>query len=346
MALIRKRVTRRLAAANRANSLKSTGPRTMTGKIQSSHNSIKSGIHSNPLLARLKGLGEDPVEFEELHGALLHAFVPSDTFEQMLVEDMAVLRWRRLRLCRAEVEAWDRHKMLSIEKHLVPANLASDEDGGKAANEEVLSHARKFQSWMEEAPERFGSLSCPHEDRVEFTILVFALWGFAADFKGFNEAGIERLKTLYGPQPGLAGSTLLTRYEEYLREEERADATERAKNRESFLQALNGEVSFYFRLDNLMRRAEKEGRKKAAGGPRDRSRQPQGGPDREVEIERIEGGLGVVPGGDIDKVMRYEAHLERQFERKLQQLVAWRRAKEEAVSSAPASLGVTGSRSI
>ena len=165
MALIRKRVTSRLAAANHANSLKSTGPRTRTGKIQSSRNSIKSGIHSNPLLASLNGLGEDPVEFEELHRALLHAFVPSDTFEQMLVEDMAVLRWRRLRLCRAQVEAWDRHKMLSIEKHLVPANLASDEDGGKAANEEVLSHARQLQSWIEEAPETFGSLSCPPEGR-------------------------------------------------------------------------------------------------------------------------------------------------------------------------------------
>jgi len=327
MALIRKRVTSRLAAANHANSLKSTGPRTRTGKIQSSRNSIKSGIHSNPLLARLKGLGEDPVEFEELHRALLHAFVPSDTFEQMLVEDMAVLRWRRLRLCRAEVEAWDRHKMLSIEKHLVPANLASDEDGGKAANEEVLSHARKFQSWIEQKPEKFGSLSCPHEDRVEFGVLVFALWGFAADFKGFDEAGRERLKTFYGPQPGLAGSTLLTRYEEYLREEARADATERARNRDSFLQALNGEVSFYFRLDNLMRRAENEGRKKAAGGPRDRSRQPQGGPDSELHIEGTANSARILLGEDLDKVMRYEAHLERQFERKLQQLVAWRRAK-------------------
>jgi len=272
-------------------------------------------------------LGEDPVEFEELHRALLHAFVPSDTFEQMLVEDMAVLRWRRLRLCRAEVEAWDRHKMLSIEKHLVPANLASDEDGGKAANEEVLSHARKFQSWIEQKPEKFGSLSCPHEDRVEFGVLVFALWGFAADFKGFDEAGRERLKTFYGPQPGLAGSTLLTRYEEYLREEARADATERARNRDSFLQALNGEVSFYFRLDNLMRRAENEGRKKAAGGPRDGSRQPQGGPDSELHIEGTANRARILLGEDLDKVMRYEAHLERQFERKLQQLVAWRRAK-------------------
>jgi hypothetical protein len=34
--------------------------------------------------------------------------------------------------------------------------------------------------------------------------------------------------------------------------------------------------------------------------------------------------------GDVRKISRYEAHLERQFERKLRQLVAWRRAKGEA----------------
>ena len=32
----------------------------------------------------------------------------------------------------------------------------------------------------------------------------------------------------------------------------------------------------------------------------------------------------------MNKVTRYEAALERQFERKLQQLVAWRRAKGES----------------
>ncbi len=32
---------------------------------------------------------------------------------------------------------------------------------------------------------------------------------------------------------------------------------------------------------------------------------------------------------DLSKIMDYEAALEKQFERKLQQLVAWRRAKGE-----------------
>ena len=36
---------------------------------------------------------------------------------------------------------------------------------------------------------------------------------------------------------------------------------------------------------------------------------------------------------DLSKIMDYEAALERQFERKLQQLLAWRRAKGEPGTS-------------
>ena len=34
---------------------------------------------------------------------------------------------------------------------------------------------------------------------------------------------------------------------------------------------------------------------------------------------------------DMERILRYETALERQFERKLQQLVAWRREKKEGM---------------
>ena len=37
---------------------------------------------------------------------------------------------------------------------------------------------------------------------------------------------------------------------------------------------------------------------------------------------------------DRERILRYETALERQFERKLQQLVAWRREKVEAIDKA------------
>ena len=50
----------------------------------------------------MKELGEDYAAFEELHESLCRAFDPWKGFEQMLVEDMAEIRWRRQRLMRAE----------------------------------------------------------------------------------------------------------------------------------------------------------------------------------------------------------------------------------------------------
>ena len=50
MALIRRRVTPRMIAANRANASKSTGPRTARGKAQSRLNGLKNGLSSRLFL--------------------------------------------------------------------------------------------------------------------------------------------------------------------------------------------------------------------------------------------------------------------------------------------------------
>ena len=102
VSLIRKKLTPRLQVANRANSLKSTGPQTKLGKVHSSRSAIKSGVFSKLPAASMKELGEDPAAFEQLRESLCRAFGPWGGFEQMLVEDMAEIRWRRQRLMRAE----------------------------------------------------------------------------------------------------------------------------------------------------------------------------------------------------------------------------------------------------
>lgn len=102
MSLIQKKTTPRLQAANRANSLKSTGPQTKLGKARSSRNALKYGVFARLPEASMKELGEDPAAFEQLSESLRQARCPRDGFEQMLVEDLAEIRWRRQRLVRAE----------------------------------------------------------------------------------------------------------------------------------------------------------------------------------------------------------------------------------------------------
>jgi hypothetical protein len=82
-------------------------------------------------------------------------------------------------------------------------------------------------------------------------------------------------------------------------------------------------------MDLLIEAAKREGRSEAI------SRLTKGSADRRHWLNVLlpkggtEGTSWIDLGEDFEKLIRYEAHLERQFERKLQQFVAWRRAKGE-----------------
>ena len=103
MGLIRKRTTSALVAANKANARKSTGPRTELGRSHSSRNAGKHLVYAKVAAHSMKELGEDPAEFEKLRESLRCTFQPQDGFEEMLVEDMIVTRWRLGRARRAEM---------------------------------------------------------------------------------------------------------------------------------------------------------------------------------------------------------------------------------------------------
>lgn len=104
MKLIRKKTTSRMAEANRANAKASTGPRTAEGIANSSRNAVKHGILADKLPPGLRELNEDASEFERLSDGLRSAFRPEDEFERLLVADMASIRWRLMRIGRAEAQ--------------------------------------------------------------------------------------------------------------------------------------------------------------------------------------------------------------------------------------------------
>jgi hypothetical protein len=84
--------------ANRANALKSTGPKTEGGKRRVSQNALKHGVLSQRLVLQ----DENPEEFQALVDDLHSALRPIGTLELMLVEKIAVAFWRQRRLVRAE----------------------------------------------------------------------------------------------------------------------------------------------------------------------------------------------------------------------------------------------------
>ena len=88
-------ISERKLEANRANSLKSTGPKTERGKNTSRYNAAKHGILGKALLLRTP---EDRAEFNGLVRLLHEELQPVGGFQILIVEEIAVWQMRKKRL--------------------------------------------------------------------------------------------------------------------------------------------------------------------------------------------------------------------------------------------------------
>ncbi len=82
------------AAANRENSLHSTGPVTAAGKAKSSMNSLRHGLTSKQIVLP----GEDAEEYEALRDDTIKTYKPANSTELVLVEELSAASWRLLRV--------------------------------------------------------------------------------------------------------------------------------------------------------------------------------------------------------------------------------------------------------
>ena len=98
-------VTPRMAEANRHNAKKSTGPRSPEGKQNVAYNALQHGLYGKPCLQFMLATGEDPKELQQILTGLTESFHPFTAAQQMLVEDLAMLRWEKRRNQRAQAAA-------------------------------------------------------------------------------------------------------------------------------------------------------------------------------------------------------------------------------------------------
>lgn len=114
-------LTRAEIEARRKNAQKSTGPRTPGGKSRARLNALKQGVttQAQSFHASMIELGEDPDAFMRLLRGLLAARQPADAVEMMLVEDIAILQWKKLRLDRAQtgVQARNLQALVAERRH-------------------------------------------------------------------------------------------------------------------------------------------------------------------------------------------------------------------------------------
>jgi hypothetical protein len=291
MALIRKKLTNPLLVANRANSRESTGPQSELGKRHSSQNGGKHLVYARVSAASMKELGENPADFNKLRNFLRSALAPRDEFEQMLVEDMAELRWRRGRLLRAEAG------IVASQKR----RFELDHEWGLA------SRGKGPGARLEDETIRKIGLIGQDDCHAKYYEILAELKGLRAlvQTEGFVALGLELLDGLYGKTPGLNGLLLRVYFQRYQEEQEAGDGALQERNRGSFVKRLDPEIESFERLAQLNQ-------------------------ERDERLTEPMKDAQLLPGQqDLEKIMRYEAALERHFERKLQQLVSWRREKRE-----------------
>jgi hypothetical protein len=108
--------------ANRANALRSTGPKTPEGKQASSRNGTRQGMLSQT--AVLDGESED--RFEDLLTAFTARLKPRSEAEAAVVETMAIARWKQMRVWGIQKAGFDLEmaKLNSNSNCNVPATRA------------------------------------------------------------------------------------------------------------------------------------------------------------------------------------------------------------------------------
>src|SRR4030042_5428193 len=89
--------------ANRCNSKKSTGPRSVEGKEKVAQNAVKHGLFSQKNVV----ISENQVEFDQLEDEMLAELAPVGVMETMLAERIVSLTWRPKRAERMQNEAID-----------------------------------------------------------------------------------------------------------------------------------------------------------------------------------------------------------------------------------------------
>jgi hypothetical protein len=286
MSLINKNTTEAMAAANRGNALKSTGPITEEGKLHARMNALKHGLRTESEGPAIPELRERDEDLQDLRLQFWRSFETRSSYEAGLVEEIIQNRWRHRRLIRAESCL------------LVARRLQFDLDQGR----QLAGENRSASSAGEARQAKEVGLASLPDSAAKFSFILQCLRAArrTVEIEGFGEAGLKRLEAVYGPDPGLAGAALLASYHE---SQKPAPATgspppaeESGTRRTEFLALLDAEISSFEKLQDLHR---------ASG---------------EELTAALRETATLLPSEDLNRIMRYETVLDRQYDSLLKQL--------------------------
>ena len=281
---------------------RATGPRTSAGKKRSSLNALKSGIFSKAVFVG----NESPAEYASLLNGLREDLQPQGTLETVLVENLVVITWRKRRFVAAETA--------EIEK----ATRFKSLDSIQAQRVEVWDRFR--------AGESSGGVLRPSSNPrlIQEAISILRLLRKKIELSGFEKDDDPRLlRKLYGlDHDGAVPFSLWRFFAVYSKL-----ATEGPNGNENpnSLDELQKEAIRLFdkEIETLESLAELL---ESANG----------------EKRAYESTAAMIPSADvIDRLVRYEAHLSREFDRNLNQLERVQRIRRGQPGPPTLNLNIT-----
>jgi hypothetical protein len=301
---VRKRpVSERKLEANQRNALLSTGPKTARGKRNAARNAIKHGLLAREVVITA-GDGEESLkDFQDLLGNLWEYYQPVGTLEKMLVERIGTCWLRLARVTRAETGEI-RKQLDNLGMYREFRNLYSDYDsplaklcpGDLAKLIALLEQARdQMQHAGNISPELRSQISDAFRHRRSSFAEAINPAPPREPRKTRNLADLIKLR----PVPGESGKI------DSPAESGKSDSPQPVKDIPDE-EADRKRATLLKRIDNnledlrvMLQRSTKR---------------------YKLEAESEARSLSLPPADVADKIMRYEAHLDRQLQRTMDQL--------------------------
>ena len=277
-----------IAADEPPSTHRSPGPQTPEGKEISKHNAIRHGIFSEVTVLP----GESRNEYNSLLKGLSEALQPENRLEKVLVEKLAVLAWRHRRLLQAEgaeiqqdsefVE-WDQRMRQTREAEMAKRTLI-----------------REFKTFGDR-PGLIPEIQNP--DILQYCIELLLELQTRIKSRGFdNEHDQSTLQIIYGGSSNLHG-TLLNRYWLW---HNTFNTPEEERQRKGGLTREQCKEKLFSEIDAEIQRLRDFGEKWT---------------NTQSERIKLEVLRRKIPdSAKVDRLLKYEASLERSFDRTLNQL--------------------------
>ena len=194
-----KQISEARLRANRANALKSTGPRTPEGKARSARNATTHGLTSRDITA----LGEDRDALAATTLAFLDSWSPATPFEASLIHDLAALKVRLNRCVRMETGLFDseiRHAAPTDSHESIIAALAA----AFANRDATFIKLSRYESNLSRAYDRtFKQLLAVRKSRLQPTAPIHNL------LDETNPMPLENKELPPAPEPVQAAAGLI-----------------------------------------------------------------------------------------------------------------------------------------